>query len=81
MKMQKLKNENSILKSEGVLQHRAGKKSRKWWGLGILGGLRTGRGVTPLMKHGLLSETLWWELPETEMSISQANTGQVVCSQ
>lgn len=30
-----------------------------------------GRGITPLMKYSSLSETLWWELPETEISISQ----------
>lgn len=49
--------------------------------------LGAGRGVTPVMKYGMsLNEALWWELPETEISISQAysvqaNTGQVVCTQ
>lgn len=52
---------------------------------GKLGG-GAGLRVTPLMKYGGLNEALWWELPETEISISQvcsmqANTGQAVCTQ
>lgn len=41
----------------------------------ILGGLRAALGVTLWMKYGPLGETLWWELPETEMSISQQYAG------